>query len=97
MLRVRSDDEDREGTNYRVQWGHDPDGGNDWTLVENWVEIPWDEVYTRLDPGEMSSYTVTFEAPSSEITLFIRAWKKWGTAQRELDVNLDAITLKGYK
>jgi hypothetical protein len=40
---------------------------------------------------------VTFEAPSSEITLFIRAWKKWGTAQRELDVNLDAITLKGYK
>jgi hypothetical protein len=65
--------------------------------VDNWVEIPWDKVYTRLDPGEMSSYTVTFEAPSSEITLFIRAWKKWGTAQRELDVNLDAITLKGYK
>jgi hypothetical protein len=97
MLRVRSDDEDREGYNYRVQWGYDPDGGSDWTAVDNWVEIPWDEVYTRLDPGEMSSYTATFEAPSNEITLFIRAWKKWGTASRELDVNLDAITLKGYK
>jgi hypothetical protein len=97
MLRVRSDDEDREGDNYRVQWGYDPDGGHDWTAVDNWVVIPWDEVYTRLDPGEMSSYTVTFEAPSNEITLFIRAWKKWGTARREMDVNLDAITLKGYK
>jgi hypothetical protein len=97
MLRVRSDDQDREGYNYRVQWGYDPDGGNDWAAVENWTEIPWDEVYTRLDPGEMSSYTVSFKAPSSEMTLFIRAWKKWGTARRELDVNLDAITLKGYK
>lgn len=97
MLRVNADDQDREGYNYRVQWGHDPAGGTDWTAVDNWVEIPWDEVHTRLDPGEMSSYTVTFKAPSDEITLFIRAWKKWGTARRELDVNLDTITLKGYK
>lgn len=97
MLRALSDDEDRTGYNYRVQWGHDPSGGTDWTAVDNWVEIPWDDVHPRLDPGDMSSYTVSFEAPSSEITLFIRAWKKWGTARRELDVNLDAITLKGYK
>ena len=97
MLRVRGDDADREDTNYRVQWGYDPAGGNDWTLVDNWVEIPWDEVYTRLDPGEMDSYEVAFEAPASEITLFVRAWKKWGTPNRELDVNLDGITLKGYK
>lgn len=97
MLRVNADDQDREGYNYRVQWGYDPAGGTDWTAVDNWVEIPWDEVHTRLDPGEMSSYMVSFEAPSNEITLFIRAWKKWGTARRELDVNLDTITLKGYK
>jgi hypothetical protein len=98
MLRALSDDEDRTtGYNYRVQWGYDPSGGTDWMAVDNWVEIPWDEVHPRLDPGDMSSYTVSFKAPSSEITLFIRAWKKWGTARRELDVNLDAITLKGYK
>jgi hypothetical protein len=45
----------------------------------------------------MSSYTATFQAPSSDITLFIRAWKKWGTARKELDANLDAISLSGYK
>jgi hypothetical protein len=97
MLRALSDDDDRSGYNYRVQWGYDPSGGTDWTAIDNWVEIPWDEVHPRLDPGEMSSYTVSFKAPASEITLLVRAWKKWGTARRELDVNLDAITLKGYK
>ncbi len=97
MLRVLSDDGDRTGYNYRVQWGYDPHGGTDWSAVDNWVEIPWDTVYTRLEPGAMSDYTASFEAPSNQITIFIRAWKKWGTVRRELDVNLDAITLKGYR
>jgi len=96
MLRVLADDIDREGYNYRVQWGYDPAGGTDWQAVTNWAEIPWDTVYPRLDPGEMSSYKTSFVAPSSEITLFVRAWKKWGTARKELDVNLDDITLEGY-
>jgi hypothetical protein len=97
MLRVLADDEDMTGYNYRVQWGYDPAGGTDWTAVTNWVEIPWDTIYPRLEPGTMSAYTVSFEAPSSDITLFVRAWKKWGTARRELDVNLDAVTLTGFK
>jgi hypothetical protein len=45
----------------------------------------------------MGEYTATFTAPSSRITVFIRAWKKWGTVRRELDVNLDAISLIGFK
>jgi len=97
MLRVLADDEDLAGYNYRVQWGYDPAGGSDWTAVTNWVEVPWDTIYPRLEPGTMSSYTATFQAPSSDITLYIRAWKKWGTARKELDVNLDAISLTGYK
>ena len=97
MLRVLSGDDDRLGYNYRVQWGYDPGGGTDWKAVDNWVEIPWDTVYTRLAPGTMSSHTATFVAPSSRITLFVRAWKKWGTVNRELDVDLDAISLTGYK
>jgi hypothetical protein len=95
MLRVLDNDDDLSGYNYRVQWGYDPAAGTDWTTVDNWVEIPWDTVYTRLEPGEMSGYKASFEAPSSKITIFIRAWKKWGTVRRELDVNLDAISLKG--
>lgn len=96
-LRVLGDDEDQAGDNYRVQWGYDPAGGTDWTFVENWVEIPWDTVYPLLQPGEMSPHVASLQVPSADITLFVRAWKKWGTAQRELDLNLDAITLRGYE
>jgi len=97
MLRVRAFDPDREGYNYRVQWGYDPKGGTDWQAVTNWVEIPWNTVYDRLDPGSMEGYEAAFEAPSGQVTIFIRAWKKWATAKRELDVNLDGITLTGYQ
>jgi hypothetical protein len=97
MLRALSDDADRLGSGYRVQWGFDPNGGTDWTVVGNWVDVPWDEVYPRLEPGSMQGYEVAFEAPSSQITLYIRAWKKWSTVDRELDVNLDSISLEGYE
>jgi hypothetical protein len=97
MLRALGDDPDRVGSSYRVQWGYDPSGGMDWTLVDNWVDVPWDEVHPRLEPGVMQGYEVAFEAPSTEITLYIRAWKKWSTVDRELDVNLDSISLKGYE
>jgi hypothetical protein len=97
MLRTLSNDDDGEVFGYRVQWGYNPSNVTDWKIVDNWVEIPWDTVYTRLSPGEMEGYEATFVAPSDQITLFIRAWKKWGTVSRELDVNLDGITLTGYK
>jgi LysM repeat protein len=41
----------------------------------------------------MTQYTVKFVAPSDKIVLAVRAWKKWGTVQRELNVNLDTISL----
>jgi hypothetical protein len=97
MLRARAGDADRENFGYRLQWGYDPAGGTDWRAVENWLEIPWDTVYERLSPGTLDGHTASFVAPSARVTLFFRAWKKWGTAQRELDVNLDAITLEGYE
>jgi hypothetical protein len=43
----------------------------------------------------MSYFSAKFVAPSDTILVGIRAWKKWGTAGRELDVNLDAIRLVG--
>ena len=97
MLRVLGQDQDLAGYNYRVEWGYDPAGGIDWEAVDNWIEIPWNTIHGRLDPGAMASYTTAFEAPSSKITLYIRVWKKWATLDRELDVNLDGITLKGFK
>jgi LysM repeat protein len=41
----------------------------------------------------MTQYTAKFVAPSDKVVIAVRAWKKWGTVQRELNVNLDAIQL----
>ena len=94
MLRERSDHSDEDAFRYRVQWGviaadADPGAGD----ITNWVELPWDKIYLRTAPGDMSFYSVKFQAPGSKILVAVRAWKKWGTANRELDVNLDAIKL----
>jgi len=94
MMRERYNHSDEDMYRYRVQWGYvaadaDPNQAD----ITNWAELPWDDIYLRTAPGDMSFYSVKLTAPSSKIVIAIRAWKKWGTAQRELDVNLDAITL----
>ncbi|MCD6290249.1 MAG: LysM peptidoglycan-binding domain-containing protein [Anaerolineae bacterium] len=94
MMREEAPHPDEDTYRYRVQWGYLPGGGLDWTQVTNWVELPWDTIYTRTAPGDPLSYKTTFVAPSSRVTIFIRAWKKWPTVGRELDVDLDAITLR---
>lgn len=80
---------------YRVQWGYTADGSTDWTGVTNWVELPWDKIDPRTAPTGLQSFATTFVAPSDRITLFIRLWKKWGTVYREIDFNIDAISLWG--
>jgi|GEM_PF-3331258 len=94
MLRALADDDDREEDAYRVQWGYTANGSTNWQHVNNWVTIPWTDVYPREEPGQMKNYSTTFVAPSGKITIFIRAWKKWGSMGKELDVNLDAIRLE---
>ena len=94
---IRADDKDPDPWRYRVQWGYDATGGNDWTKVTNWTELPWDNYYPRLQPGGISEYRVSFKAPGSRLTLFVRVWKKWAMWYRELNVNLDGISLYGSK
>lgn len=80
---------------YRVQWGYTTNGSTDWTKVTNWAELPWDKIDERTAPTGLLSFSTNFAAPSSKITLFIRAWKKWGTPYKELDVNIDSVSLTG--
>ena len=95
LMRERNPDPKEDAFRYRVQWGYTTDGSADWTKVGNWMELPWDKIDNRTSPSGLQSYTTTFPAPAKQITLFIRVWKKWGTVYKELDVNLDAISLTG--
>ena len=101
MIRAREGDPvlsgDEDPFSYQVQWGYDPTGGTDWKAVTNWVDVPWYDVYPRLSPGGYSEYSTEFVAPSSKVTIFIRIWKKWATLNREIDFDVDGVSLKGYK
>ena len=94
-MRERNPDPNDDPFRYRVQWGYTPDGSTQWANVTNWVELPWDKIDERTSPTGLLNYSTTFTAPSSKATIFVRVWKKWGTPYKELDVNLDAISLVG--
>lgn len=95
LMREADPDPMQDKYRYRVQWGYTADSRADWTKVTNWQELPWDKIDERTAPTGLESFSTTFKAPGPKITLFIRVWKKWGTAYKELDVNLDAISLVG--
>jgi hypothetical protein len=94
-MRERAPDPLEDPFRYRVQWGYTLDGSTDWQQVSNWMELPFDKIDERTAPTGLQSYSTGFLAPGPRITLFIRAWKKWGTAYKELDVNLDSLSLWG--
>ena len=93
QMREEAAHSDEDAYRYRVQWGFgsgDPAGLDN---IKNWSDLPWDKINVRTSPGAMLTSSVRFVAPSAKIVLGVRALKKWGTVQRELDVNLDAIKL----
>ncbi len=94
-MRERNPDPKDDKFRYRVEWGYTPDGSTHWAAVTNWVELPWDKIDDRTSPTGLLSFSTTFQAPSNKATIFVRVWKKWGSPYKELDVNLDAISLVG--
>ena len=80
---------------FAAQWGYASGGDTGWAKVSNWQILDIGSIYPRTSPGAMATATVKFTAPSSEIVLFVRGWKKWATSETEMDLNLDSISLSG--
>jgi LysM repeat protein len=92
MLRGAGNEDDPY--RFEAQWGYNPSYDTDWSHVTNWQGMDLGKIYPRTEPGALGTYTVKFTAPSSDIVLFIRGWKKWGISEVEMDFNLDAISLR---
>lgn len=95
LLRAREGDPDAGPNGYRAQFGYDPSGGNDWKAVTNWTDLGINNVYNRLSPGAFTKFTTNITPAGNRLTLFIRVWKKWGTGNREVDFNVDSVSLTG--
>ena len=92
MLRGAGNEDDPY--RFEAQWGYNASYDTDWSHVTNWQGMDLGKIYPREEPGALGAYTVQFTAPSSDIVLFIRGWKKWGISEVEMDFNLDAISLR---
>ncbi len=81
---------------YELYWGFNngTDAIADTAELEGWYNIPVSDIYLRTDPGAFSPYNMTFQANSKKIVLYIFGLKKWGTAQREVNFNVDWIQLR---
>jgi hypothetical protein len=79
---------------YRMQLGIDYDGGQDWTAVEDWIELPWDEQRFDSDLLFFYDYVTPVVATDSRLTIFIRSWNKWPDPG-QVEYSLDAISLRG--
>ena len=80
---------------FAAQWGYTSGSETDWAKVSNWQILNLGSIYPRTAPGTMATATVKFTAPASDVVVFIRGWKKWGTSETEMDLNLDSISLSG--
>ena len=96
---VRSDEGSVEASSYgyRLQYAIDLSGNQDWNLVTDWVELPWDE-QPRTEPESAAGFTIEsleteFTATGDSATIFIRAWKKWANSH-EGNYNIDIVRVE---
>ena len=95
---IRSDEGSIVKSNfgYRLQYGIDYAGGQDWQSPGvQWVELPWDEQPRTIPPAggyRIETYAATVMSQGPRLTLFVRAWKKWPGAA-EGDYDIDGVSL----
>lgn len=78
---------------FAAQWGYTPGYSGEWRAVSNWTEMNFGPISQRTDPAALVNYTAKFVAQSTDMTLFIRGWKKWGIPNVEMDFNIDGVSL----
>lgn len=80
LVRTPQGDVRQTGYGYRIQVGFDPRGGSNWQDVESWIELPWDEQPRDRPSYRVDVFTTSVTARQPQLTVFIRAWKKWADA-----------------
>jgi hypothetical protein len=92
---IRSNRQRGDRWAYMIQVGWTDGKTADWTAVSQWLDAPRSTFYPRGEPGNFRRFRTTITPQDSSGTLYIRIWKKWGHSDVGVDVNLDAISLKG--
>jgi len=88
---LRGEGNEDDPYRFAAQWGYAPGYNATWQAVANWTEMNFGPISKRTEPAALVKYTAKFVAQTSDITLYIRGWKKWGVPQVEMDFNIDGV------
>lgn len=89
---LRGEGNEDDPYRFAAEWGISRDAN--WQSVDEWTYMDFGPIYVRTEPAPLAQYRVRFEAPAPGIVLFLRGWKKWAVTNVEMDLNLDAISLR---
>ncbi len=93
---MRADDLDRGGDPWRyiMLVGFDHTGGRDWTRA-HWQEVDVGPIQDRLNPSGYRTVRLTVRPQGPWLTVFIAGRMKWGDWNREVDFDVDNVSLRG--
>jgi len=102
MIREAADHSDEDAWRYEVYWGVNDVSNNDGKIsqisdLDSLTGIPVSGIYLRTAPGPYTDYMTTFQAPTSEIRLYLLGLKKWAQSEREVDFDFDAVELRACR
>lgn len=93
---MRADDLDRGGDPWRYVMlvGFDHGGGRDWTHAQ-WQEVDVGPIQDRTNPSGYHPVRLTVRPQGHLLTVFIAGRMKWGDWNREVDFDVDNVSLRG--
>ena len=94
LVRTNAGNVEHTNYGYRLEVGFDLLGGQNWKVVQDWIELPWDEQLRLEEEFRVDEFSTVVTAGSDRLTVFVRAWKKWADAG-EGAYDVDDIRLVG--
>jgi hypothetical protein len=80
---------------YRLQWGIDLKGRNNWQSVAEWTDLGWDDQPIGAPNPTIDQYQTTVTPTGNTLTVFVRGWRKWVTPTSAGEFVIDAVHLTG--
>jgi hypothetical protein len=95
LVRSTEGDPDASTQGYRLSWGIDYQGSTDWKDIDDWKDLGWDDQPRESWDVTIHEAKTTVTAQGDQLTLFLRAHKKWPVVGVEGDYSLDGLSLVG--
>jgi hypothetical protein len=95
MVRSSEGDPGVSTQGYRLAWGIEQQGGTDWKDIDDWKDLGWDDQPRESWDVTIHEAKTTITAEGDQLTLFLRAHKKWPIEGVEGDYNLDGLSVVG--